>query len=803
MEVIFPVEYDLDTRKRFLRKIERDFIEILNKHSTIEIGDRHSIILAEDRFCKIIITSVVINSIQLLKNIVDELIVEIKCLDAWSFVQSITDSSLVILNEKITTNNIMVFNFKSQGEHIIKSNKRKLEDKCEKRIIYHAGCNWSRKIISHKEIDHKSEKMDELLEYDTTDLIYYDFSNFKTIKIKARMAAGKTQSLIQSMVKQKILQYMCGIIITTRLSQASDFFKKYFEYFEINDYKSNCVLETNKILIVQYDSIWKLSKKWGDKKMFVILDEMESISSHSQTSTVKFPKECFNTMENIAKNAEVLVVMDADIGFRTNNFVNNLGRNKEDSIYIINKNKFKGKKLIIHNNKNLLIWKILEDVGKIKESLDNNEEVKRLFIPTDSLADTVSLRNLIKNKFGDSIKILTLTSDSSEEELSTMQNVNKKWLNYHIVLCTSTLGPGVSFTEKGFYKTYCLFTGLSIDYKLAKQIMLRVRDIASGEYHIHIDEPRKSFYFNKEQFELAMIQDETHNPLLFSVHFDEPIEYDKLNKVYSYINKDGYYHNYVDNRVFKSINDNNFKEHVFYDLHEQGFEILDSNEEIDEIDEKEIKEGMKEIKEKIKNDNIDQLKNSKTIDKEEFDELERKQRKNKDEKLAIEKFTLNEHYGVDIEKIDNKKIEVLSKENIKKAFKNINNEENFKITELTNIENDNVIAIDILRNLVFRLHETKDVSVASLIDERIDENKLKSELDKLFFDLYDNFQNSKKNLDFNLDYRKKLFNHKIKKANYFLRKHLGVFYKRDKIKKEYVFSLINEFSKSSDKIITK
>jgi len=84
-------------------------------------------------------------------------------------------------------------------------------------------------------------------------------------------------------------------------------------------------------------------------------------------------------------------------------------------------------------------------------------------------------------------------------------DVNKAWANVDILIYTSTISAGCSFELLLFTCVFGYFSSLSTDYKTAVQMMGRVRNISTREYHIFINSRAHDLPIHKEEVERSIV----------------------------------------------------------------------------------------------------------------------------------------------------------------------------------------------------------------------------------------------------------------------------------------------------------
>jgi len=95
--------------------------------------------------------------------------------------------------------------------------------------------------------------------------------------------------------------------------------------------------------------------------------------------------------------------------------------------------------------------------------------------------------------------------DSSAADRKDFDDVNKVWANVDILIYNSTISAGCSFKLLHFTCVFGYFSSMSTDYKTAIQMMGRVRNISTREYHIFINPRANDLPIHKEEVEKSII----------------------------------------------------------------------------------------------------------------------------------------------------------------------------------------------------------------------------------------------------------------------------------------------------------
>jgi len=84
--------------------------------------------------------------------------------------------------------------------------------------------------------------------------------------------------------------------------------------------------------------------------------------------------------------------------------------------------------------------------------------------------------------------------------------VNVVWAIVDILIYTSTISAGFSFEEKQFTRVFGYFSSMSMDYKMAIEMLGSVRNRSTREYHIYINSISHDLPIHKEEVERSIIE---------------------------------------------------------------------------------------------------------------------------------------------------------------------------------------------------------------------------------------------------------------------------------------------------------
>ena len=189
---------------------------------------------------------------------------------------------------------------------------------------------------------------------------WIDNKNIKTLAIKSAMGTGKT-TMIKKIVKfdscKKILWITHRQTLTKQISGS---FKK--AGFKNYMHEEGCLIDHDRI-IVQIDSFMRIANldREFQKYDLVIIDEVEGCLNHFISPYIeKKSRDIFNYVSRVINNSNKLLVLDADIGIRTNLFINNFPK----SIIVNNTYNCLKKTFIITNSAGDFDEKLFESVAQ-------------------------------------------------------------------------------------------------------------------------------------------------------------------------------------------------------------------------------------------------------------------------------------------------------------------------------------------------------------------------------------------------------------------------------------------------------
>ena len=227
--------------------------------------------------------------------------------------------------------------------------------------------------------------------------------------------------------------------------------------------------DKHKRIIIQVESIHRI--KWLKKCDLFVCDEIESIRSQLFAPTVKFRAAVFSRFISLVKHSNKAMFLDADI---SDNTIKLITRERThpchwiENIYNKKQSKFQ---LHITTKKDKFVSLLSKEL----------EAGKRVVIPSNRSVEMLeSIRNIISEKFPNK-KIQLYNSKSSVATREELNDVEKSWVNYDVVIYSPTISAGVSFDLIHFDSCFAWFSS-GVRINSLRQMLNRVRKFKSDKF---------------------------------------------------------------------------------------------------------------------------------------------------------------------------------------------------------------------------------------------------------------------------------------------------------------------------------
>lgn len=353
--------------------------------------------------------------------------------------------------------------------------------------------------------------------------------NANILVVKSKTGSGKTYMVLNTFQEFKKLNKLKSFIfVSTRIAAATSIsseFKKSFSTMKNYLELSREELINQMFLSIQYESIHKIGFKFTNQ--FLILDEIESILNllDSMTNTGKNydnTKANFESLMNLIKISEYIIILDANIGARTMKFVESIKQYKK---VVFIENHFNTVK-----NNNSKAYYYGKAIGKqIKYYKQNHiDNIVKALLKNENVYCVVSskkfaiyiydyiLKHSELNFTNKNIALYTsLTDDDSFKE--DLSDVNKCWITKRLIITTSKITNGVDFNIEGyFHSAFMYINNNSCVARDDLQTLRRIRHLVNNEVHYMIAENFNNDDKNTSLFTTSCLTSIT-NPLFYNM----------------------------------------------------------------------------------------------------------------------------------------------------------------------------------------------------------------------------------------------------------------------------------------------
>lgn len=287
-----------------------------------------------------------------------------------------------------------------------------------------------------------------------------------TLVVDSGMSTGKTQKLRRTMGAFKRIIYM-----SHRISFTSSILKE-FKEFNFHSYLEEGFKAYDRI-IIQYESLHKI-RDIIDTFDLLILDEFEQIISCSDNRSAQMQTNSFHsnfeTLSAAMRRIRKCIILDATYGMRSEGMLQD--KRPGHNTIINSYPSHAGKEMRIYEAERDFVNAIMADVIAglnvviATTSKDKGYEIERYLRAAAELE-------------GEDVKILYINGDNSTSPAikEVLSDVNAHFIHYNVLIYTSTISAGVSFTQIHFSKLYQYCSTMSADVPTAVQMIGRVRDI--------------------------------------------------------------------------------------------------------------------------------------------------------------------------------------------------------------------------------------------------------------------------------------------------------------------------------------
>lgn len=490
------------------------------------------------------------------------------------------------------------------------------------------------------------------------------YERVPTLAVQGPMGTGKTKNMISYLEGESDQAIPKTILFVTFRQTFSEAMHASFDAgFEMyNEITGPLLFSQHPRLIVQVESLHRIRLMEGEKIDLVILDEMESVLSQFHSGLHKNFSASFMVFQILMDTSERVICMDANLGDASYTVLSEM---RPSYPIHFHKNTYQSateQKFHVTTQYNAWINTMYQEL----------ERGKRIVIPTNSKQEAQVIEKFVQEKFP-SKKVMAYSS-ATDMTLRTehFANVDRYWGNLDVLIYTPTVSAGISFEKSRFDLVFGYFNDMSCPVEDCRQMLGRVRKVSENKFYICIRATRSWHPTNlKELGELVQgrknhlfrtsLNPELRGMMDFAVRQvylpgDGPHKYTSP-----------YYTLWLQHVRKTNISRNKFMKTFVDQVRRTGAQVTTSGYDGAPEVVFDKSRARKEIKD-LENENIA---GAKEISTPEFEDLIVSTDVSQDDKLAIQKFRLRQHYEMWDTEITPAFVEKYNKSRIKGIFFNM------------------------------------------------------------------------------------------------------------------------------------
>ena len=311
------------------------------------------------------------------------------------------------------------------------------------------------------------------------------FEHVPTLVVKSQMGLGKTKALrkyIDTYFPQSDSKKYVVRFVTFRRAFSRSIKEQFPDFSSYVSIRGPIMHDDVDRLIIQVESLYRLVILQGAEPVdLLVLDEVESVLAQFSSGLHKNLTASFAMFQWMVTHSKHVVCMDANVGRRTQRMLADLRPAGPGAAtpFLFHWNRF-GKARDDHYS-----FTSNED-DWLSALADEVRSGKRIVVPTNSLKMAKDVEATLREKYPE--KRIQLYSSETDQVVRNdhFENVDRKWVQFDVVIYTPTVSAGISFEADHFDILYGSFTSLSCNVETCRQMLGRVRSIRSRRYVIHL-----------------------------------------------------------------------------------------------------------------------------------------------------------------------------------------------------------------------------------------------------------------------------------------------------------------------------
>lgn len=319
----------------------------------------------------------------------------------------------------------------------------------------------------------ENEKINDKKTIVTENICKWIDSDIKTLAIKSTYNTGKT-CLCKKIIKNYSKQFKKILFVSYRQTLAHELHGSFGELNVQNYLQGNFQSER---LICSVESLHKIieSNYAFDDDIeinsydLVVLDEIESILNHFESSTIDNKEDTFNLLTAIIHNSNKVLALDGDFHNRSYEYIKDIG----SSIILENEIQKNKKHYKFTYNKTFYDKQIDDDLKNGKNII--------IVSMSSSIADGY------KQMYGEKYKTVLHTSKTNDKLKEKIKNVNSFWILYQLIIYSPQLESGVSFDREHIDRIYVVLSSKSTSSRGLLQMIGRCRKVRDDNILVYLN----------------------------------------------------------------------------------------------------------------------------------------------------------------------------------------------------------------------------------------------------------------------------------------------------------------------------
>ena len=476
-------------------------------------------------------------------------------------------------------------------------------------------------------------KLEDKLIYNKNEMLDYDLK--PTLAIKAGMGLGKTKALDRFLKKHFPLSQIDPQIIrfiTFRQTFGNAINLLFPDFTLYSNIKGGITTYQHPRVIIQTESVHNLIMDEPAIPIdLLILDECESTLAQFNSGLSKHPQVAFAMFQWMIKTAKYVICMDANLSNRTYNTLIRMRSNYPISFHCNNYKTDINKTYYISCEKNKWLIKLFENI-----ELNLN-----IVIPINSIEEAKAIKTSICERYPHKNVLIYNSETAPSYKKLHFGDVSTYWKDADILIYTPTCSAGVSFELKHYDILFGYFTHLSCDVETCRQMLGRVRDISTKEYHIYLSS-QKQYLLTDTELIKKQIYDKRLGLYRTMTDISFQLEYNDDGSIKNY--ESDFFYLWLENIRMSNLSKNNFDRRFIEQIANCGGILA----VYQNVNQEESLPNLKTIKEQLKEQYATIIVNAKDIDCSDMELIKSKMQNQQDitleEKSSYDRYKLLEVY---------------------------------------------------------------------------------------------------------------------------------------------------------------